>query len=147
MPQNSDARTPVGDPAVRLAVAVGRINRRIRPTGDGLSHGLMSALSTIVRQGPIRPSELARIEAVAAPTATRAVADLESRGLIDRSPDPEDGRSSLLAATDDGVTAVMHARLERAERVAALLETLTDQQRAAIWDALEALEAAAGVRH
>jgi len=146
MPENSDAPIPVGDPAVRLAVAVGRINRRIRPTGDGLSHGLMSALSTIVRQGPIRPSELARIEAVAAPTATRAVADLETRGLIERTADPEDGRSSLLTATRDGVTAVMHARLERAERVAALLETLTDEQRAAVWGALEALEAAAGIR-
>ncbi|WP_052226773.1 MarR family winged helix-turn-helix transcriptional regulator [Microbacterium mangrovi] len=147
MPDTSDPDSPLGDPAVRLAVAVGRINRRIRPTGDGLSHGLMSALSTIVRQGPIRPSELARIEAVAAPTATRAVADLEARGLIERTPDPEDGRSSLLTATQDGVTAVMHARMERAERVARLLESLTDDQRSRVWDALDALEAAAGIRH
>jgi DNA-binding MarR family transcriptional regulator len=145
MPDTTDPDSPIGDPAVRLAVAVGRINRRIRPTGGGLSHGLMSALSTIVRQGPIRPSELARIEAVAAPTATRAVADLEGRGLIQRMPDPEDGRSSLLTATGEGVTAVMHARMERAERVARLLESLTDEQRGRVWDALEALEAAAGI--
>lgn len=138
---------PAGDPAVRLAVAIGRINRRIRPRGDGLSHGLMSALSTIVRQGPIRPTELARLEAVAAPTATRAVGDLEARGLVVRTPDPDDGRSSLLSATPDGVTAVLHARIERAERVSALLEKLDAEQREAIWAALDALEAAGGIRN
>ncbi|MBN9188579.1 MAG: MarR family transcriptional regulator [Microbacterium sp.] len=90
------------DAAARLAVAIGRINRRIRPSADGLSLGLLSALSTVVRLGPLRPSELARIEGVAAPTATRAVAELESRGFVERRPDPADGRAFFVSATRAG---------------------------------------------
>lgn len=131
------------DVSARLAVAVGRINRRIRPVAGGLSHGLLSALSTVVRTGPIRPGELARSEVVAAPTMTRAVADLEGRGLVRRLPDPADGRSFFLEATDLGVEMVLRARSERADRVAALLQHLPDGDLAAIAAALSALEATA----
>lgn len=129
--------------AGRLAVAVGRINRRIRPAADGLSHGLLSALSTVVRIGPLRPGDLARIEVVAAPTITRVVADLENRGLIARAADPADGRSFLLTATPAGAEAVLRARSERAERVAALLAGRTDAELDLIAAALDALEATA----
>lgn len=133
------------DTAARLAFAVGRINRRIRPAADGLSLGLLSALSTVVRQGPLRPSELARIEGVAAPSATRAVSELETRGLVERSPDPADGRAFFVSPTEAGKAAVLHARAERAARVSSLLECLDDGGRAAIAAALDALEAVAGL--
>ena len=134
------------DAAARLAVAIGRINRRIRPAADGLSLGLLSALSTVVREGPLRPSELARIEGVAAPTATRAVAELESRGFIARSPDPADGRAFFIRATPEGQAAVQHARAERAARISTLLAALDDAERTAILGALDALEVAADSR-
>src|SRR5690242_7245384 len=76
--------TGVNDVPGRLALAVGRLNRRIRSATGGLSHGQLSALSTIVRRGPLRPSEIAAIEVVAAPTITRVVSDLEARGLVQR---------------------------------------------------------------
>lgn len=133
------------DAAARLAVAIGRLNRRIRPAADGLSLGLLSALATTVRQGPLRPSELARVEGIAAPTATRVVADLETRGFIQRSSDPADGRAFFVSATPAGEAAVMTARAERAVRISALLETLDADQRASILAALDALEVAADV--
>lgn len=131
------------DVSARLAIAVGRINRRIRPVAGGLSHGLLSALSTVVRTGPIRAGELARSEVVAAPTMTRAIADLEGRGLVRRLPDPADGRSFFLEATDLGVEMVLRARSERADRVGALLESLPNDEVASIAAALAALEATA----
>ncbi|HEY0247217.1 MAG TPA: MarR family transcriptional regulator [Gryllotalpicola sp.] len=131
------------DFATRLAVAVGRINRRIRPTRDGISHGLVSALGSIVRVGEIRPGDLARMESVAAPTMTRIVADLESKGLVTRRPDPSDGRSFFVVPTAAGVDAIKRARFERAERVAALLEGLPPEQLAAVQSAIDGLEAAA----
>lgn len=137
---DADARAEV---ASRLAVAVGRINRRIRPAADGLSHGLLSALSTIVRKGPLRPGDLARIEVVSAPSITRALADLEGRGLISRSADPADGRSFFVESTEAGSDAVLRARSERAERVAALMASRTDEEFALIASALDALEATA----
>src|SRR6478609_937925 len=100
-PERDDTNHPDRDDvAGRLALAVGRLNRRIRSATGGLSHGQLSALSTIVRHGPLRPSEVAGIEHVAAPTVTRLVGGLESRGLVERAPDPDDGRSFFVSATD-----------------------------------------------
>lgn len=126
--------------AARLAVAVGRINRRIRPTGAGLTQAQLSALSSIMHKGPLRPGDLARIESISAPSATRLVAELESRGLVGRAPDPADGRSSLVSSTSAGATAVLDARAERAKRITALLAGLDDDQLAAVVAALDALE-------
>jgi len=140
----SDPLDPA-DAAARLALAVGRINRRIRATADGLPLGLLSALSSVVRQGPLRPSELARIEGVTAPSVTRTLAELEARGLVERSPDPADGRATFVSATDAGLEAVRHARAERAARVSALLGELDGEGRTAIARALDALEAVAGI--
>ena len=97
----------------------------------------------LVRKGPLRPSDLARFEVVAAPTMTRAIADLESRGLVSRTQDPDDGRSFLIEATAEGAEAVLRARRERAKRVRALLATLDADQLDSITAALDALEATA----
>lgn len=131
------------DVASRLAVAVGRLNRRIRATSPELSLGLLSALSTVVRSGPIRPSDLARVESTAAPTLTRLIAELERRGYVTRTPDPDDRRSHLVEATDAGAQAVLQALSDRADHVSALLGELTSDQVAALAAALPALEAAA----
>ncbi len=149
-PAESSAGAPalldVDDAPARLALAVGRLNRLLRPTRPSLSHGMLSALSTIVREGPLRPSALARIEGVAAPTATRAVIELESRGLVSRSSDPDDGRSFLVEGTVVGREAILAARQERAASARDLLDGLDVADRARIVSALSALEAAAGLR-
>ena len=130
--------------AGRLALAVGRINRRMRAATGGLSHGLLSALATVVRKGPLRPGDLAQLEVVAAPTLTRVLAELESRGLVRREIDRADRRSFFVEATDAGVDLVLRARSERAERVASLLQTRSPEELARLRDALDALEAIAG---
>jgi DNA-binding MarR family transcriptional regulator len=129
--------------AGRLALAIGRINRRIRPESGGLSHGLLSALASVVRSGPIRPGDLAELEVVSAPTLTRLIADLEGRGLIKREVDTADRRSFFLEATATGLDLVLQARSERASRTADLLASLPAGQLNALRAALDALEAAA----
>jgi DNA-binding MarR family transcriptional regulator len=131
--------------AARLAVAVGRINRRVRTGTASLSYGLLSALATVVQLGPIRPSDLARAEVVTKPTMTRVLVDLESRGFIEREDDPTDGRAFVVSATTAGVDAVRDARAERAELVAALLAGLGPEDVVAIEAALDALERVARV--
>ncbi len=133
------------DLAGRLALAIGRLNRRMRSSTGGLSHGQLSALSSIARKGPLRPSELAAIEVVAAPTITRIVADLEARGLVERQPDTDDRRSIFVAATDAGVELLLRARSDRARAVVALLAERTPAEVDAIRAALTALEAAANI--
>jgi len=132
-----------GDLAGRLALAVGRLNRRIRSSTGGLSHGQLSALSTIVRSGPLRPSEISAIEVVAAPTITRLVSDLEGRGLVTRQPDPDDGRSFFVTGTETGIELLSRARSDRARAVAAILADLDDDQVEQLRSAIAALETAA----
>src|SRR3954466_3490242 len=89
--------------AARLRVAIFRTARRLRQeAGAGLGPALTAALGTIERHGPLTPSELADLERVQRPTATRMVARLEERGLVLRTTDPADGRVSLVAASPTG---------------------------------------------
>jgi DNA-binding MarR family transcriptional regulator len=145
-PERDDTAQPDRDDvAGRIALAVGRLNRRIRSATGGLSHGQLSALSTIVRNGPLRPSEVAGIEHVAAPTVTRLVGELESRGLVERTPDPDDGRSFFVSGTDAGIELLLEARSDRARAVTRILDGLTPEQVEALRSALPALEEAANV--
>ena len=62
----------------------------------------VSALATVERHGPLTPSELAAIERIKRPTATRILRVLEEAGLVDRTRDPADGRSSLVSVNAAG---------------------------------------------
>jgi DNA-binding MarR family transcriptional regulator len=124
----------------RFAYVVGRVNRRLIAARGSLSYGLLSALSTVSKQGPIRFADLAQIELVSAPSITRLVAELENRGLVERSADPVDGRASLIVVTEKGSAAILEARAARAKVVFDLLSGLTDDEVAAVERALPALE-------
>jgi DNA-binding MarR family transcriptional regulator len=138
-----DVDLAVDDMSARLALAVGRLNRLLRPSRSELSPGLLMALSTIVRQGPLRPSRLGRVEGVSAPSATRIIDELIRRGLADKVSDPDDGRSFFVSSTAAGEQAVQEARRERAEHAAALLDGLSLEERTVLVAALPALEKAA----
>lgn len=128
----------------RLSLVVGRLNRRLGAASGGLSHGLLMSLATVAKHGPMRLAELAQIEQVSAPSMTRAIAELESRGLVARSVDPDDGRAFQIQATSAGIDAILRARAARADVVAELLGGLDGQDLAAIEAALPALERALG---
>lgn len=130
------------DLAERLAFVVGSVSRRLRPPADALSHVALSALASVERLGEVRPGDLARVEGVGAPGMTRLVADLESRGLVARSPDPDDGRAHRVRLTPEGSAAVAEARRVRAAGVAALLEDADADDLAAVSRAVGVLERA-----
>lgn len=98
--------TTLTDLAARLRMAIVRTSRRLRQEAAGEGTELTptgaSALATVERHGPITPSELAAIERIKRPTATRILRVLEDAGLLDRSPDPTDGRSALLSVNAAG---------------------------------------------
>ncbi|XNN87223.1 MarR family winged helix-turn-helix transcriptional regulator [Curtobacterium flaccumfaciens] len=107
--------------AARLAAAVGRINRRARTDSASLGYGIVSALASIQRHGPLRPGDLSRIEVVTKPTMTRILTELEQRGFIQREADPRDGRAFMVTATPEGIEAVEQARANRTGIVAGLI--------------------------
>jgi len=131
--------------ATALALAVGRLYRRLR-TGDGeLSHGLFSALAMISKYGPVRLATLAQRESISAPSTTRLVTELENQGLVEREDDPADGRAVLIRATPAGKEIIDSARSARVEIMSELLEGLDSNDHAALIAALPALDRLAEV--
>jgi DNA-binding MarR family transcriptional regulator len=126
--------------SARLAFAVGRVNRRLATATGGLSYGLLSALATVAKNGPMRLAEVAQIEMVSAPSVTRVIAELEHRGLVARSSDATDGRAFLIQVTPAGTDAVIRARAARSEAAAKLLQILDESELESIEAALPALE-------
>ncbi len=94
------------DAAAQLRLGIVRTARRLRQEAASEATGLtptsVSALATIERHGPLTPSELATLERVQRPTVTRTLGCLEREELVDRTPDPSDGRSALVSVNRAG---------------------------------------------
>jgi DNA-binding MarR family transcriptional regulator len=101
----------------------------------------LSALATIDLHGPLRLSDLARREAVTAPTMSRVLAALDDNGLVVRAADPQDARGVLITLSDKGRTVLEEIRNHRTALVARRLARLDDAQREALRAALPAIEA------
>jgi DNA-binding MarR family transcriptional regulator len=129
------------DLAPRLRIAVGRLYRRIRLATNDVPPLQLSTLVSIESHGPLRLGELAAREAVTAPTMTRVLAALDERGLIVRTPDPNDARSIRVALSESGVRVLTEVRSQRTALLDARLARLTPTERAALIAALPALEA------
>ena len=129
------------DLAVRLRLAITRTSRRLRQeAGTGLSPTLTAALATVDRHGPLTPSELAARERVQRPTATRLVARLEELGVLERTADPADRRSSLLSVTPEGHALMEELRGRKTAYLAHRLEGLGPEEQAALDRAAAILE-------
>src|ERR1700744_1860274 len=97
--------TSLSDTASLLRTAIVRTSRALRQdaaTETGLGASTTAALASINRDGPLTPSELADLERVKRPSMTRTLACLDREGLIERTPDPADGRSSLVSISAAG---------------------------------------------
>ena len=97
----------------RLRVGVARLNRQLREQGGGLSPTRQSALVTIEKHGPLSLGELATIERVAPATVTKIVTRLADDGLVARTPDPDDRRTTNVALTELGVERLAETRTRR----------------------------------
>ena len=127
--------------AAQLRMAILRTARRLRQeAGVDLGPALIAALGTVERHGPLTPSELADLERVKRPTATRMVNRLEAEGLIVRARDPADGRSSLVSASPRGLELLRRLRKRRTAYLARRLRELDPDEVAALARAAEILE-------
>jgi DNA-binding MarR family transcriptional regulator len=127
--------------ASRLRVDLARVARRLRQAADsGLSPSQTSALASIERCGPLTPSELAKVERVQRPTITRLLVRLEELGLVSRTPDPTDRRSTLLAVTTAGSELLASARTRKDVFLSERLAGLSASDRATLERAAALLE-------
>lgn len=132
-----------------LYAALSRTLRWLRRTGNEggpeltVGPGGLSALATLADTGPLRPGVLADREGVTASTTSRIVDTLVGHGLVRRTPDPADGRASLVGLTAAGDELVERVRNARIAALAARVGRLPSDQRALIRDATPALAALA----
>jgi DNA-binding MarR family transcriptional regulator len=109
------------------------------PLLEKLPFTTLSVLDTLASAGPMRLTELARTEQVSQPGVTQLVTRLERDGLVERRPDPDDGRAVLVHITEAGRRIGRSRHADRTRHLTPLLARLTAEQRRAIADALPAL--------
>jgi DNA-binding MarR family transcriptional regulator len=95
--------------AAELMKAMTRLRARLRAESapDEMPSWTWSQLMTlgrIIDEGPTTVSELAHAEHVRRQSMAETVASLRAQGLITSAPDPEDGRRTLISATEEGRT-------------------------------------------
>ena len=96
------------------------VAREVHPELEPAAYGLLIGMHDCARS---RPSDLADYFGVGKATISRQVKVLEQLGLIERRPDPDDGRAHLLVLTDEGRRRVETARTARQKRFHAMLAT------------------------
>jgi DNA-binding MarR family transcriptional regulator len=136
-------RTTSTDPelATRLRLALARSARRLRQAaGSDLSPSQTAALAVIEREGPLTPSEIAARERIQRPSVTRLLARLAESGLVERTSDPADRRSSLVTITPLGSALLAAARIRKDEFLSVRLDALGADDRATLERAAALLE-------
>ena len=128
--------------ASELRTTVMRLARRLRNQRADSTLGLsqLAALGTLMRHGPLTPSELAAHERVQPPSMTRTVNGLEAGGYVVRRPHDDDRRQVLVCLTDLGRDAVLADRARRDAWLASRLRELTAEERAVLREAVPLLE-------
>jgi DNA-binding MarR family transcriptional regulator len=126
-------------------MAIVRTSRRLRQEAAGAGGGeltpsAVSALASVERHGPLTPSEIAAIERVKRPTITRTLGCLEREGLIDRAPDPADGRSALVSVNGAGRERLRRLRGRKNAYLARRMKDLSDEEVETLERAAEILE-------
>lgn len=74
-----------------------------------------TALSCLDRSGPTTSSALAQEVQITAQAMGATLSALRARGLVERRPDPHDGRRVVLTVTDTGLQALRNKRNARTE--------------------------------
>ncbi|HEY4031198.1 MAG TPA: MarR family transcriptional regulator [Caulobacteraceae bacterium] len=101
--------------AAELRPLIGKLKRRLREqadTGD-LTPSQVSVIVRLEKDGPATTSGLARAEGMRPQSMAAVVAALEGQGLLNGTPDPTDGRQTLLSLTDDCRRRLVEGRAAR----------------------------------
>jgi DNA-binding MarR family transcriptional regulator len=135
-PEGSDAEM-----AARLRLAILRLSRRLRQqVAGGVTSSQVSALATVERLGTPTLGELATSEQVQPPSMTKIVVGLETAGLLSRQEDETDRRIVRVKLTAEGRRTLGRSRSLRTAYLVRRLRGLSDDDRAALADAVRVLE-------
>ena len=103
-----------------LRVSIGLLTRRLRQAkADGeVTLPESSALARLDRGGPTTSGAMARLEQISPQSMGATLGGLEARGLVERQPDPRDGRRAVISITDQGRQVLRDRRDQSTQRLA-----------------------------
>lgn len=114
---------------------------RQQNTQYSLSRAQTSILHTLACHGPLRMTELARLENVRVPTTSNSVSVIESMGFVERVPDAADRRGVTVQLTDLGRDRIEQVLVRRDRDFADHLDLLSPEDRTLLAAAVPALTA------
>ncbi|WP_031469250.1 MarR family winged helix-turn-helix transcriptional regulator [Sciscionella sediminilitoris] len=135
--------TEAAKAAQDLRVLFSRLRRRLLDSAatEELNASQTAVLARLVKDGPSSASVLAGAERVRPQSMATTLAALEKHGLIERAPDPEDGRRQVITLTASGRKQGHGARASREEWLArSIQEHYTAAERATIIEAIALLD-------
>lgn len=105
-----------------------------------ISMAQLSILMILEENGPMRISQIAATETIRMPTASNAVNQLETMELVTRVRDTSDRRGVSVTLTDKGREELRRLSEERAEQLASMLDSLSDEELKEVAEATPVIE-------
>ena len=127
------------DVAEALRSAVGRFVRAARARADTIPASRAETLRRLHREGPQTIAELAQFRGVSHQAVSRAVAELERLGLVERAANPADARGYVLTLSAAGRAAVETDRAARNAAIAAAVGSALTPDERGVLDQVPAL--------
>ncbi|HWD01557.1 MAG TPA: MarR family transcriptional regulator [Amycolatopsis sp.] len=129
--------------AQQVRATIGRLRRRILAASEpeDMTLSQASVLARLAGTPGLTASELAAAEGVRHQSVTATVGALAALGLVDRTPDPEDGRRLRIGLTAEGQRRVEAGRQMRSEWLTARLDDrCTEAERQVVLEAMAVLQ-------
>jgi DNA-binding MarR family transcriptional regulator len=120
-----------------------RLARRLRQMRDEsmeLNSNQLSAMGVLLNHGDLQMGELAAREMVQPPSMTRIVNELERRGFVRRSDNPDDRRQARVSLTENGRQVLLANRKRRNDWLARRIAALDPEEREILRKAVPVLE-------
>lgn len=137
--------------AIKLATAIKKLRTRMQEVAPSSSTGLpisqVSILNHLRVKGSQTAAALAAAEQVSQQAIAQNLASLKCAGLVQRTPDPTDGRKILIDITDTGNNLFESIFASRNFWLAQAIDsTITAKERPVLYKAIELLERLADVK-
>jgi DNA-binding MarR family transcriptional regulator len=129
-----------------LGVLIRRVKRvlaeRARMLHPDMQPITFFLLTHLIEKGPVRAADLVGAFGMDKGGVSRQVQHLVDQGFVERRPDPDDRRATLLVATDDAARQVDELQQARRDRFDERLSDWSDEDLARFADQLAAYNAA-----
>lgn len=132
--------------AAALRVTIARIYRALRlSTSSGITPSQVSVLFRVEQSEPVRMGVLAHLERITPATLSKVIDSLEALELVERDPDPLDGRVTLIRVSKTGRRLIETQRAATTRALGVALAKMDGAQRDLLLESLPALEGLAEI--